>query len=83
MNAFRLNKSFCVAVILLRSARYIAVSRFKRVSLYFIGRKGEHILHNNRITVARMKIIVLYKFERERRKSYIWRVSIIYSLLSK
>ena len=53
------------------------------VNLYFIGRKGEHILHNNRITVTRRKIIVLYKFERERKKSYVWRVSIIYSLLSK
>ena len=41
------------------------------VNLDFIGRKGEHILHNNRITVARRKIIVLYEFERERRKSYI------------
>ena len=38
------------------------------VNLDFIGRKGEHILHNNRITVARRKIIVLYEFERERRK---------------
>ena len=45
----------------------------KVVNLDLIGRKGEHILHNNRITVARSKIIVLYKFERERRKSYIWR----------
>ena len=41
------------------------------VILDFIGRKGGHILHNNRITVARRKIIVLYKFERERRKSFI------------
>ena len=44
------------------------------VNLDFIGRKGEHILHTNRITVARRKIIVLFKFERERRKSYIWRL---------
>ena len=50
------------------------------VNLDFIGRKGEHILHNNRITVARRKIIVLYEFERERRKSYIWRFPIIFSL---
>ena len=53
------------------------------VNLDFIGRKGEHILHNNRITVARRKVIVLYKFDRERRKRYIWRFSIIYSLLNK
>ena len=38
------------------------------VNLDFVGRKGEHILHNNRITVARRKIIVLYEFERERKK---------------
>ena len=53
------------------------------VNLDFIGRKGEHILHRNRVTVARRKIIVLFNFERERRKSYILRFSTIYSLLSK
>ena len=52
------------------------------VNLDFIGRNGEHILHNNRITVARRKTIVLYTFERERRKLYL-EASIIYSSLSK
>ena len=53
------------------------------VNLDFIGRKGEHILHNNRNNCSKKEIIGLYEFERERRKSYIWRFPIIFSLKSK
>ena len=41
------------------------------VNLDFIGQKGEHILHKIELLVARRTIIVLYKFERERRKFYL------------